>query len=201
MTATLQRRLRPSATDTAFRSLVAEAGKDVRALVDALTAGDLTPAEWHDQMLETLAGAHAEAGYRGRLRAGDTAPYDRDDVRFGQLVAWEEQPYLDGFRRDLESGKYAEGDAGRLAITRRALMYVNRLYGTANEAVVLVAGDEELWHWRRGKTDSCSACVRLEENSPYRGHPPTTPRSGATPCLSSCGCTCTSSSGLETFAP
>lgn len=196
---TLTRRLQPSATDRAFRAVVADAGKDVRALVSLLVAGDLTPAEWHDQMLEALAQAHAEAGYRGRVRAGDTAPFERDDIRFGQLVAQEEQRFLDGFRRDLEAGRYADSPD---AIGRRADLYVQRLYGTANEALALtVGGDGERWHWVRGKDDSCRSCIRLEENSPYNGLPPTLPRMGRTECLSACGCRAFSDSGLETFAP
>lgn len=199
--ALVARRLQPSATDRAFRTVVAEAGQDVRALVDLLTAGELSPAEWHDQMLATLAEAHAEAGYRGRVRAGDTAPYDRDDQRFGWLVAQEEARYLDGFRRALEAGRYeSEAGTNEAAILRRANLYVQRLYGTANEALALVA-EGERWHWERGKEDSCRSCIRLEENSPYIGLPPTLPRMGKTECLNACGCRCFTDSGLETFVP
>lgn len=199
--APLQRRLRPSATDTAFRSLVAEARQDVRALATALVSGDLTPAQWSDQMLETLVQAHAEAGYRGRLRAGDLAPYDRDDLRFGQLVAQEQMAWLWKFQRDLEGGRYGTGEPDAAAIQRRAQLYVTRLYGTANEALALVAGDDEEWVWSLGVGDTCSGCIRLAQNSPYRGRPPTMPKMGQTPCLANCLCSCQASSGLETFAP
>lgn len=199
--APLTRRLRPSSTGTAFRQLIAEAGQDVRALVASLVAGDLTPAEWSDQMLESLASAHAEAGYRGRLRAGDHAAYDRDDVRFGQLVAQEEMQYLWRFAREIEAGRYGTEEVDAAAVLRRAMLYVARLYGTANEALVLVAGDDETWIWELGAGDTCAGCVRLAQNSPYRGRPPTMPKMGQTPCLSNCLCRAFTTSGLEAFQP
>lgn len=203
MGVTLTRRLRPSSTDRAFRTLVGEAEQDLGALVSALAQGDLSAAEWHDQVLEVLVHAHAEAGYRGRLRAGDEAAFDRDDVRFGQLVVQEEMQFLDGFRRDLETGRYTgeDGSLDAAAVGRRANLYAARLYGTANEALALVAGDEEVWVWKTAPGETCSGCVRLEENSPYRGMPPTLPKMCRTPCLSNCKCACYSESGLETFAP
>lgn len=197
----LQRRLRPSATDAAFRALIAEAGQDVRALVSALVSGDLTPAEWSDQMLETLAHAHAEAGYRGRLRAGDLAPYDRDDLRFGQLVAQEQMAWLWKFQRDLEGGRYGTGEPDAAAIQRRAAMYVTRLYGTANEAWGLTV-NEPLW-WRLGDSEeSCRSCPRLAEGSPYApGALRVWPKSGATECNINCKCRVTTADGRECFGP
>jgi hypothetical protein len=199
--APLQRRLQPSATDTAFRTLVVATEGQVRALVDRLTAGDLTPDEWQQRMLGTLAEAHAQAGYRGRLRAGDHAPYDRDDVRFGALVAQEEAQFLWGFTREIEAGKYGIDEPDVEAIARRAGLYAKRIAGTANEALALVAGgDGVTWVWRTAPGETCPDCLRLEAHSPYR-QLPTTPRAGDTACLSNCHCVAYSSSGLETFSP
>src|SRR5438552_3594131 len=138
MIALLERRLRPT-TAAPFRALLADVGGDVRETTAALAGGKIGVDEWHGIVLETLAEAHAQAGYLGRVRAGDTAPFDADDARFGQLVAQEEMPFLDGFRDDIAAGRYTgeEGtlDAGQ--VERRAQMYVARLYGTANEALGL----------------------------------------------------------------
>lgn len=201
--APLTRRLRPSATDRAFRALIAQAGQDVRALVDRLVSGELDTSAWAGAMEETLAHAHAEAGYRGRLRAGDLAPFDRDDERFGALVAQEESAYLWRFRQDLEADKFGIDEPETEKIQRRALLYVARLYGTANEALALAAGGDEEWVWVLGETDAtCTDCMRLATGSPYRaGALPTYPRSGTTRCLGNCKCEIRTASGLHGFAP
>jgi hypothetical protein len=203
VTATHTRRLRPSVTDAAFHRFVGEVQGDVRETIEHLARGRIRVEEWADIMLDTLAEAHAQAGYLGRQRAGDRAPFDQDDTRFGQLVAQEEWPYLSGFAHDIATGRYT-GEDGLLEmadVQRRANLYVARTYGTANEALALTAGGDEVWHWKRGKHDSCSACVRLEENSPYQGPPPTLPRMNQTPCLQNCGCVAYTASGLHGFAP
>jgi hypothetical protein len=199
--APLQRRLQPSATDTAFRVFISDVSRGIQYLVDRLTAGELTPDEWEQKMLNQLTAAHAQAGYRGRLRAGDHAPYDRDDTRFGYLVAQEEAGFLHGFRVDIESGRYGVDEPDTEAIARRASLYAQRIYGTANEALALVAGgDDVTWEWKTSPGETCPDCLRLEAHSPYR-QLPTTPRAGDTICISNCKCSVQSSSGLETFAP
>jgi hypothetical protein len=202
MTALLERRLRP-ATAAPFRQLLADVGADLRETTASMASGQIGVEEWGGIVLETLAHGHAQAAYLGRVRAGDGAPFDQDDERFGALVAQEEQPFLQGFAADLAAGRYQGEDGGfdHAAAGKRLALYVARLHGTANEALALTAGDEEAWTWTRGKKDSCASCVTLEANSPYSGLPPTLPRMGQTECLSNCGCRCVSSSGLETFSP
>jgi hypothetical protein len=197
----LQRRLQPSATDTAFRVFVSDVSRGIRYLVDRLTEGDLTPAEWEQRMLEQLTAAHAQAGYRGRLRAGDTAPYDADDTRFGALVAQEEQPFLSRFRADIEGGRYGVEEPDTEALQRRAAMYTAKLYATATEAWGLTL-DEPLW-WRLGEAEeSCRSCVRLAEGSPYApGTLRVGPRSGATSCKVFCKCFVETRGGQRGFAP
>jgi len=204
VTALLQRRLRP-ATAAPFRQLLADTGSDVAETTAALAAGKIGLDEWHGILLETLAEAHAQAGYLGRLRAGDRAAFDDDDTRFGRLVAQEEMPFLDGFRDDLAAGRYGTPELvpglDLNAIQRRAAMYVTRLSGTANEALALVA-DEEI-EWLLGETEAtCIDCMRLATGSPYQvGTLPTYPRSGGTRCLSNCMCEIRTASGLEGFRP
>lgn len=202
MTATLQRRLRQPVTDAAFARFVADASADVREIVKSLASGKISVPEWGGVMLDALAEAHAQAAFLGRQRAGDLAPFDRDDQRFGQLVAQEEWPFLQGFERDLMAGRYtsAEGGLDVAAVGRRANLYVARTWGTANEALALTA-DEPIW-WRLGDADHCRSCVALADGSPYRpGALPTVPRGGKTECLVSCACSLVTASGLRGFAP
>lgn len=188
--------------DRALHRLAAQTEGKLAALVDHLAAGALTAATWHGRALAVLADAHALAGYHGRVRAGDTAPYDVDDVRFGALVAQEEQPYLERFAAELAGDRYrdAAGALDREAVTARARLYSARLYGTANEALVLVDG-ARVW-WRLGDTDHCRQCVALAEGSPYEpGALRVYPRTNATLCKQNCGCRVETESGLATFTP
>lgn len=197
------RRLRP-ATAAPFRALIAHVGEDLREITAALASRTISTPEWGGLMLEALAHGHAEAGYLGRVRAGDTAPFDLDDRRFGALVAQEEAPYLNAFEQDLLGGKYTQED-GTLdveRIQRRAALYVARIYGTANEALSLTI-DEPIW-WRLGEpeTSHCRECPALAAGSPYApGTLPTVPLGNATSCLSQCLCWLETASGLIGFHP
>lgn len=153
-------------TDRQFRRFVAETEGKITALVDQLAAGRITAGEFGGRMLTTLADAHALAGYHGRVRAGDTAPFDQDDAQFGRLVAHEEQEHLWGFESDLAAGRYTDAPGGfdRAAVERRALLYTDRLTATANEALILVDG--AAWNWVNTET-SCQFCERRAAGSPY----------------------------------
>lgn len=183
-------------TDRQFRRFVAGVEGKLTSLVDQLAAGRITPEQWGGRMLVTLADAHAMAGYHGRQRAGDTAPFDHDDARFGNLVAQEEQAPLWAFERDVAAGRYADAD-GSLdaeAVTRRATLYTGRLYGTGNEALSLVDGSR-FW-WRLNEEGACPRCERMAAGSPYAPGtiaPPPSPHPG-------CRCTIETEGGLAGFA-
>lgn len=199
---TLTRRLRESVTDTAFHRFTREVTADVDEITAHLAGGKIGVEEWAGIMLDTLAEAHAQAGFLGRQRAGDRAPFDTDDTRFGRLVAQEEWPYLSGFAHDIATGRYT-GEDGALdveAVGRRAGLYVARTYGTANEALALTDGGEIAW--LLGPADHCRSCLTLAANSPYPpGSLPTVPRGGKTVCLQNCACRLETASGLRGFAP
>src|SRR5438128_672157 len=93
-------------------------------LMRHLGAGPQGTEQFAVQMRALLVRGHAYAGYLGRRRAGDLAPYDQDDTEFGQMLMADQQPFLDEFVRDLDTEKY-EDESGRLMVDpveRRALM-------------------------------------------------------------------------------
>jgi hypothetical protein len=203
--AILQRRLRAPVTDAVFARFVDQAAGDVREIVESLAAGKIGAPEWAGIMLDALAEAHAQAAFLGRQRAGDRAPFDQDDTRFGQLTAQEEWPFLEGFARDLEAGRYTSffGSLDVAAIDRRAQMYVARTFGTANEALGLADGGD-LW-WILGEGPGlvhCSQCPALAAGSPYRpGELHVWPLGNSTPCYQNCRCEIRTASGLRGFSP
>src|SRR5438128_1209414 len=98
---------------------------EVKDIVYRYVAGILPEADFSREMRQVLIRGHAMAGYLGRRRAGDFAPYDEDDTTFGQMIADEQVPFLTGFQADLQSNRY-EAEDGRpmaLPILRRAQMY------------------------------------------------------------------------------
>jgi hypothetical protein len=186
-----------------FDALLAHKRAEVKDLARHLVAGTLGPQEWADRMRAALVTGHARAGYLGRTRGGDVAPFDADDTEFGRMVADDEQPFLDRFRQDLESGRYEDED-GRLLllpVLGRAAMYVDRMLGTANEAFVGTSGSDLLW-WKLGPSESgsCEECPKLAAGSHYRASELTrTPGDCSTPCVSNCKCWISREDGISGF--
>jgi hypothetical protein len=154
-------------------------------------------------MLAALEQGHTRAALIGRRRAGDLAPLDADDKRFGSLQAREDMRYLRNFLEDLSIGKYVRDDGslntGR--IERRALLYPQGMTGTANETFVLASNPETLWTWKLGPvTAHCEDCPSFAAGSPYRSAElPAYPGDGSTACLFNCGCELFRDDGLTGF--
>lgn len=195
---------RAEATDAQFRRLVYATDRTLRGLARELASDTIMVSEWQHRMLTTLAEAHAQAGYHGRQRAGDLAPFDADDARFGNLAAQEELPFLQAFAYDVMGERYRD-ESGKLdaeRVTQRAEMYLSRLYGTANEALALVDGGLIYWVLGEPETNHCTDCPELARNSPYfPGQLPTVPRGNQTICLGGCLCSLRTESGLVGFQP
>lgn len=182
------------------------AGKrgEVKDLVFRHVAGLLPPHEFGAELQQILLRGHAMAGYLGRRRAGDMAPYDQDDTEFGRMIAAEQQQFSTKFTQDLADGRY-DGEDGRpmaLPILRRAEMYVHRMRGSANEAFVLASDPRrDLFWWRLGDTDTCPDCPRIAAGSPYDGRNlPPPPGTAATACRTNCACHIERGDGVTGFA-
>lgn len=191
----------PPPTDADFRRLIHRTDRELRGLARDLAERRISVPEWGGRMLGTLAEAHARAGFHGRQRAGDRAPFDTDDTRFGNLAAQEEQHFLHSFEQDLLAGRYRTeaGDLDVEAVTRRGEAYLRGLYATANEAMAWTDGGR-IW-WRLGPTDqNCVDCVELAEHSPYTpARLPTVPGAAKTICNVGCACFLETESGLTGF--
>jgi hypothetical protein len=154
-------------------------------------------------MIDVLERGHTSAAVIGRRRAGDFAPADADDRKFGQLAARKDMPYLRSFLDDLAAGRY-EDETGTLKldqVTRRALLYPQKMTGTSNETFLLASPDEAMWWWRLGgSAQPCDMCPDLAAGSPYKaGELHTYPGNMDTPCMSGCQCSLERDDGLTGF--
>jgi hypothetical protein len=176
---------------------------EVRDLVFRHVAGILDQDGFSDEFRRVLIRGHAQAGYLGRRRAGDHAPYDQDDTEFGRMIAAEQQEFLAGFVEDLAGGRY-EGEDGRPQaepILRRAVLYVERMRGSANEAFRLASLPEEQIEWRLGGSDHCDSCLGMAAGSPYTVETlRSAPRDGSQICLMNCRCGLIRDDGVTAFA-
>jgi len=194
------RRESPSQSD--LDQMLSGKQAEVRDLVFRHVAGILDQDGFSDEFRRVLIRGHAQAGYLGRRRAGDLAPYDADDTEFGRMVAAEQQEFLAGFVADLAGGRY-EGEHGRPQaepILRRAALYVERMRGSANEAFRLASWEPMIWRLG-GTSESCSDCLRLAAGSPYAADAlRSVPRDGSQECLMSCRCELIREDGVTAFA-
>lgn len=192
---------RPSQSD--WNRFESGARSRIDKIVNAYAAEKIDEKQFGDRMLSLLEDRHARAGFLGRQRSGDLAPFDEDDRRFGQLIADEESEFLDAFVSDLAAGRYrgAKGDLLTDQVRTRAQMYAGRLLGTANEAFAGTAEPTELIYWRLGGAEEhCGECPDLAAGSPYRADSlPTYPRGNQTPCLFACRCFLERSDGTIGF--
>jgi hypothetical protein len=176
---------------------------EVKDIVFRHVAGILPAESFEDEVRSVLIRGHAQAGYLGRRRAGDFAPYDADDTEFGRMIAEEQQEFLQGFVEELREGRY-EGEDGRpLAepILRRAQLYVERMRGSANEAFRLASLPKEQIEWRLGSADHCSQCLALAAGSPYATDVlRQVPRDDSTICRQNCACLLVRDDGVTAFA-
>jgi hypothetical protein len=194
------RRESPSQSD--LDQMLSGKQAEVRDLVFRHVAGILDQDGFSDEFRRVLIRGHAQAGYLGRRRAGDLAPYDADDTEFGRMVAAEQQEFLAGFVADLAGGRY-EGEHGRPQaepILRRAALYVERMRGSANEAFRLASWEPLTWQLG-GADESCEDCLRLAAASPYpSGELRQSPGDGSTRCITRCLCRLLRGDGVTAFA-
>lgn len=100
-------------------------------------------------------------------------------------AADEEYSYFENFMKDTRSGK------SKMTPEQRVEMYVKTLDSIYDAGLVSGTPKDgfDVFHWKLNPGESCPGCIYLSERSPFtRENLPTTPRSGATPCLSNCNC-------------
>lgn len=180
----------------------------VGRFVSTLDAGELG-----ETMADILSDAHEGAASVGRRRTGDEHVFSEEDRVLADRVMEGERSFVNAFMDDIRAGRYWDSTEERIvfaAIFARALMYLARLSGTANEAYVEASGDGYTWTWvldplaEHCETESgeCLDCPTLAAGGPYTAETlPTYPGAGDTLCLLGCRCHIERDDGRRGFAP
>ena len=193
--------------------LIREKTKDklnraVGRFVSNVNVGELGAA-----MIDVLSDAHRDAAAVGRRRTADEHIATDDDRVLADRVIEGERSFVNAFMDDIRSGRYWDAAEERIvfaAIFVRALLYLARLAGTANEAYVKASGDGETWTWIldpeaehcESESGECLDCPTLAAGGPYTAETlPTYPGAGDTECLLGCRCAIVRSDGRSGFKP
>ena len=116
---------------------------------------------------------------------------DEGDELYLQRAAQTEMKHARAFGRDIKGGRL------RMPRAKRSGMYANTLNGISWNAMVEKQPDNVRIRWKLGTAEHCVDCIILASQSPYtKASLPTTPRAGATACLSNCKCKLTFQVGV-----
>lgn len=178
--------------NSAFAKVSHKTQSEVHAATKELADGGLTVHGWNDKVDQALLQGHTDAWKLGRQRSGDVSPLNADDHIAGREKKDLESQWLDGFRDDIENGRYTleDGTLNAAAIESRLNLYVGKLRGTANEAFAETSDDEDQFIWElRGAENHCEDCPDIAALSPFTKETLFAyPGSGDTECLGNCGC-------------
>ena len=133
---------------------------------------------WRDSF---LAGVRA-AGVPGSSVEGGKFKFESVDGAWLKTAMTHEMRYLNKFLDAIIE------DTGTMPVSRRLGMYVDSLSSFYDSARVIGLPTNVLLYWTGpGDKATCPGCTYMFENSPFTKHTlPTTPRAGATACLSNC---------------
>ena len=158
--------------------LAGEMSNDLNALVKKVEKGTITQKQFDKQAHDLVS-----TNFRKAYEKGRGQPLDAGDEEWLSRAAAEELGYARKF------GAQAAADELRMPRGQRAEMYGQTLGGIATHAQVESLPDDARIDWVLGVAEHCEDCLMLAANSPYtKWNLPTTPRAGATVCLSKCKC-------------
>ena len=149
----------------------------------AVIGGQISPADWRNQMREEIKGEYIRQYLLGRGGRGSMT--DEDWGSTGGMIS-EQFKWLDSFADEV-----AAGDMSEAQIAARARMYVNsarEAYERGHYRAVRGTKDEAHWDIDTGK-ENCDDCIAQSD----RGWIPIDqidiyPGQGQTQCKTNCGC-------------
>jgi hypothetical protein len=159
-------------------ALKADHFREFESLTRRLQDKQITRAAF-DQASHDLISRNFEKAYSLNIRR----TLSDGDLEYLSRAVTDEMKYARQFGRDIEAG------ALRMPRVQRAGMYGNTLDGIGTHALVEREPDDVRIYWKLGDAEHCVDCLILASQSPYtKLDLPTTPRAGATQCVSNCRC-------------
>lgn len=173
-------------------------------ITNRLAGGEIGIEEWGRLFHLLLQGGHAEGWFLGRLLGGDLSPFGNDDQLIGVAKVDGEADFLRRFMAAIVDGdpRYwdADGNLRIQPVLARMNLYIGKMRGTANEALVETADQE--WWWVLAPEEHCEDCPRIAALSPFtRDANVGYPGSGDTACLGNCKCHVRLANGVTGFLP
>ena len=155
----------------------------VNNYASAVAGGQISPADWRNQMREEIKGEYIRQYMLGRGGRGSMT--DEDWGSTGGMLS-EQFKWLDSFADEVAAGDMSEGE-----IAARARMYVNsarEAYERGHYRAVRETKGEAHWDIDTGK-ENCDDCIAQAD----RGWIPIAeidifPGQGQTQCKTNCGC-------------
>ena len=151
----------------------------LEGLTGRLQDGRITQARFEREAGELIAG-NFEKVYKDHRGLAELTAGDKEYLN--RAVA-EEMKYAIQFGQDIVD------ESLLMPREQRAGMYAKTLDGIGLHALVEAEPDDARFYWVLGVAEHCVDCLILADQSPYdKWNLPTTPRAGATKCLSHCKC-------------
>lgn len=149
--------------------------------------GTINAATWETAMRGEIKGEYIRQYLLGRGGLEQMKPGDWGSI--GGMLKEQYHPYLDDFRKAIESGALSEAQ-----IAARSKMYINsarEAFERGRAVAEKVAGNDEV-SWHVTAVENCDDCLAFQAmgwqavaDDPYGG---AYPGSGATACVTNCQC-------------
>jgi len=152
--------------------------KQLDGITGDLQSGKINLATYDTRMQDAI-----QTNFTQVYKANLGRPLDEGDLEYLKRATAEEMKYARAFGTDIDN------DTLRMPRQQRVGMYSQTLQGIGDHARVEAAPMDSQFVWKLGHAEHCPDCLVLASNSPYtKADLPTTPRAGATRCLSNCEC-------------
>ena len=156
---------------------------DVDGIANRVRDGIITPAQFHDNMLDTI-GKH----YRKIYRSAKGVPLTASEEAWIVKEIESQRPYLNNFR-DLLTQKKALNQELTSYVNNRAGLYAERGSSIYEYSIINTWDDAILIDWQMSVAEHCWECPILAQNSPYTKQSlPKIPGDGSTACGTNCKC-------------
>lgn len=180
-----RKRRKAKLTRRKFNNLKEKFKKEGWKWIELLRGGNIDVSTAYRKLRELFKDYYHQAFMLGYESSGlsDFIEVDKEELKWVDSALREETKYLLKFLQDVATSQ------GKMDYLKRWEMYVNTLDHVYWGGRMVVVPEGFVIDWVLMPAEHCEGCILLAKNSPYtRDTLPTTPRAGATPCLSNCKC-------------
>ena len=173
-----------SKLNTIVNSFGQEISRSIRQIRSGLPKG-LVVSDLKTMYQDTYHKAYKLGMSASSVGLGADTNYTSEDKRWVESAFKNEMKYFNRFLDQALSTNMSPGQ-----IDHRVSMYMSAVRGVYESGRVIGSHPDSLIYWVYSpEAHHCSSCIYLRDHSPYTKKTlPTTPRTGATECLTNCKC-------------